>query len=686
MTEYGIDFSMSSDLRFLLFLLCIFAINLCFISTTKDYSSHLHPLDSLTSSELTQVQTIVKNAFCSSTSSSCHSLSFHYVGLHEPDKPIVLSFLQEQEEEEPTKIPHRQASVLARINHSNHEIIIDLTDSAVISNKIHDGHGYPLLNFAEQEAANKLPFTYGPFLASVKKRKLKLEETVCQSFTVGWFGEEKTKRVVTVMCYYLDGTVNLYMRPIEGITVTVDLDVMKITGYVDRSIVPVPKAEGTDYREVVNQGKPPLLNSTTENLTGPQQNVHPGFAIDGNVIRWANWRFHVAFDMRAGLIISHASINDIEKDEYRSVLYRGFISEVFVPYMDLTEEWYYRTYFDSGDFGFGLCATSLVPVKDCPANSVFFDGYYIVQDGTPAKTPNIICVFERNAGDVLWRHTETAIPGKVITEVRPEVNLVVRMVSTVGNYDYIVDWEFKQTGTIKVNIGMTGILEVRASSYTHKDQIKEDVYGTLLAENTIGVYHDHFLNFHLDLDVDGYANSFVKSRLKPTPVFDKSSPRRSYWTVVSETAKTESDARTNLCSSGAAELIVVNPNKRTRMGNYVGYRLRPGSVSSNLLSDDDFPESRAGFPKYNVWVTQYNKSEKWAAGLYTDQSRGDDNLTKWSLRNRDIENKDIVLWYTLGFHHVPYQEDFPVMPTLNSGFEIKPTNFFEHNPVLKVKP
>ncbi|GMN46671.1 hypothetical protein TIFTF001_015842 [Ficus carica] len=657
----------------------LFIFSIFFFSFSSISSQNLHPLDPLTPSEITLVQTIVRKEY---SSPSKYNLTFQYVGLDDPEKSSVLKW-QYSRSKTLVHPPPRQALVHARFDKQTIEIIVDLSTRSIVSKQVHRGHGFPMFTDEEQTMASELPFSFGPFKDSIiKKRGLNISEVVCSTLSTGWFGEVKrSDRVIKVQCFYLNGTTNLYLRPIEGITMVINLDDMKIADYQDRIRVPVPKAEGTDFQ--MSEQRPPFgprLNSVGIVTPGG-----PGFKVDGHTISWLNWAFHLGFDARVGPIISLASIYDSEKHKYRRVLYRGYVSELFVPYMDPTDEVYFRTFFDCGEDGFGQTAVSLEPLADCPSNAVFMDAYYAGQDGSPVKVSNAFCVFEQHAGNIMWRHTESGLPDQEVREVRADVSLIVRMVATVGNYDYILDWEFKPSGSIKIGVGLTGVLATKGSAYTHVDQIKEDVYGAFLAENTVAIHHDHFLNYYLDLDVDGEANSFVKTNLVTKRVTDHSSPRKSYWTVERETARTELDARIQVALK-PSELAVINPNKRTKVGNNIGYRLIPGSAASPLLVNDDYPQIRAAFTNYNVWVTPYNKSEKWAGGKYVSQSRGDDNLAVWTLRNRKIENKDIVLWYTIGFHHVPCQEEFPVMPTLSGGFELRPVNFFERNPVLKVIP
>jgi primary-amine oxidase len=42
------------------------------------------------------------------------------------------------------------------------------------------------------------------------------------------------------------------------------------------------------------------------------------------------------------------------------------------------------------------------------------------------------------------------------------------------------------------------------------------------------------------------------------------------------------------------------------------------------------------------------------------------------------------MWVTLGHHHVPRPEDWPIMPVARLGFMLKPHGFFDRNPSLDV--
>ncbi|XP_045787831.1 primary amine oxidase 1 [Trifolium pratense] len=624
-----------------------------------------HPLDPLSPTEINKTRHIIQQSYLG----AIPNITYHFVDVEEPNKNNVLKWLSSTTKQKPI-IP-RQAKVVVRAKDETHELVVDITKGSIVSDKIYKGDGYPPFTFNELFQASKLPLKYSKFKESITKRALNLSQVSCVPFTIGWYGEKITRRALKVSCFYRGKSVNIWARPIEGITLLIDVDLMKITMYNDRYRVPMPKAEGTNFQSSSKNGK----IFATCNIS----NI--GFTIKDHEVKWANWAFHVGFNARAGMIISTASIFDDKKQKFRRVMYRGHVSETFVPYMDPTNEWYFRTFMDVGEFGFGRSADSLQPKVDCPSNAVYMDGFMAGPNGEVQQVPRAICIFERHSGNVAWRHMEINNPTKLIRDGEADITLVVRMIATVGNYDYVLDWEFLKSGSIKVGVALTGVLEMKAVPYTHKNQIQERVFGTLVTENTIANFHDHLVTYYLDLDIDDNANSFINAKVQKVKANGFGTPRKSYWTVVKEAAKSEAEARIRL-GLEPAELLIVNPNKMTRLGNQVGYRLISGQPIISLLSDDDYPQKRASYTKYQVWVTPYNKSERWAGGFYADRSRGEDGLAIWSQRNREIENRDIVVWHTIGIHHVPYQEDFPVMPTVQGGFELRPANFFESNPLL----
>jgi len=622
-----------------------------------------HPLDSLTASEYWVVYEALK-----SSGHISKDARFPFIELREPPKAEVLAW-------KPDQPFRREALAVIQQDRKTYEAIVDVATHKEISWKEIQGAqsnllGSEIIGVTEGVKANS------EWQAAMKRRGITDYATIlCAGVSVGYFGtpEEQGRRLQRITCYDQRGVWESWGRPIEGILVVWDADEKKVLRVVDTGVAPVPQAPANFDEASVG-----LLRDVPTPITMAQPRG-PSFRLDGQNVSWQKWSFHFRIDRRVGLIVSNVKYAD--GDKLRSILYEGALSEMFVPYMDPDETWYSRTYFDAGEFADGF-STSLEPGSDCPDNSVYFDQIYANDQGLPARIPRAACLFEQASGDFLWRHSGFSN----LVESRPARDLVLRTIGTFGNYDYDIDWVFHQDGSIKVRVGATGIDEVKAVVSRTADGDggeRADEYGRFVAENTIGVDHDHFFCFRLDFDLDGTANSFVRDRLS-TKLLPPPSLRRSLWVATPEIAKTEQQGKLQMHMTEPEMWRVINPNVKGPFGYPVGYEIMPGDNAMSLLSADDYPQLRAGFTNYQLWVTPYRDDERYAAGAYPNQSKGGDGLPAWTKANRSIENTDIVLWYTMGFHHVPHSEDWPVMPTVWHEFELRPYNFFSRNAALDV--
>jgi primary-amine oxidase len=457
----------------------------------------------------------------------------------------------------------------------------------------------------------------------------------------------------------------------------------KVLRVVDEGAVQVPTVNA-DYDEAaIGPLNPP---STPITMAQP---LGPGFTIDGHLVTWQNWRFHVRPDQRVGLIISLVRYRDGERE--RPVLYQGSLSEIFVPYMDPSASWYARNFLDAGEYVAGGLGKPLESGIDCPENAVFLDNIVVQDNGRPGTVPRAVCLFERYAGDMVWRHLDWwGLEG------RPKRDLVVRMAAVLGNYDYIFDWVFQQDGAIRVVVGATGINEVKMVAEANAtvaaksngtgegntwNHTAPDAYGRFVDRNIVAVNHDHYFNFRLDLDVDGAVNRFHKDQLT-TVTLPKDHPRRSLWVVQGAVLQREGEAKLNVDMHRPALWRVTSSSATNKNGYPTSYQLAPGMSIETLLTPDDYPRRRASFIDHHLWVTPYQSAERFAAGDYPTLSKPGEGLPKWTAANRSIANTDIVLWYTLGMHHVARAEDWPVMPVAWNSFELRPFDFFDRNPAL----
>lgn len=644
------------------------------IKQTAKIKEAYHPLDPLTPKEIKAVVNVIKEA-----GKYKDTLRFTEITLKLPEKKKVWEW--EYDKEKKDNAFTRKAEFIALNGKQVIEGEVNISSKKLVSWNEMDGvQGMVIMDdFATVQGAIEASEDYAKAL---KKRGIDdPKKVVATPLTVGYFdGEDKLehdKRLLKIVSYLDTGDGNFWAHPIENLVAVVDLEKKAVIKVEDDGVIPIPMQlnayDGRDYEK--KSDVKPL------NITEPEGK---NYEIKGNTISWQNWDFHLRLDTRVGPVLSTVTYDDHGKK--RKIMYEGSLGGMIVPYGDPDVGWYFKSYLDAGEYGMGTLTAPLELGADVPENAVLLDATIADNSGNPYVIKNAIAVFEQYAGPE-YKHADLAT-FKEENQSRERRELVVRWVSTIGNYDYIFDWKLSQNGIINIDVGASGIEAVKGvkSKTMHDKTAKEDTkYGTLLDNNIVGTTHQHIYNFRLDLDVDGESNSLMEINPK-VEKNQEGGPRKSVMVTEEKTVKTEQESIQKFDSSTIR--LFSNLNKENKVGNPVSYQIIPFAGGTHpiakgaLFSDDDWLFKRVNFMDKQLWVTNYDPDERYPEGKYPNRSKTDTGLGQYSADNGSIDNTDNVVWMTTGATHVARAEEWPMMPTEWVHAMLKPWNFFDRTPTL----
>lgn len=637
---------------------------LIFGKTFAQSPSISHPLDPLTENEIKMAVTVVKK-----DKSLTEFARFPNISLQEPDKQTVLNFKKGD-------AIVRQAFLVIlepRLN-KTYEAIVDTKASKILSWQ-EVSTGQPPLLDEEYEILDQLAKADLRWQEAMKKRGITdLENVIVDGWATGMTSEKEQasgKRLICGITYYKGkDRNNYYGAPIEGLSVTVDLNNRQVFEVRDTGIVPFSKAN-FDYDEKtlspLQKAPKPLRIQQPQGTT---------FQIKGNEVSWQNWKFRYLMHPREGLVLYLVTYNDNGKD--RMILYRAGLSEMLVPYSNTSREWAVRSAFDVGEYRFGWLSTPLDKGNDVPENTVLLNALFADDNGEPYIGKNLIGIYEKDAG-ILWRHydfnTETF-------EGRRARQLVVNTVAAIGNYDYGINWIFHEDGTLEQRSDLTGIMLAKATPALTNSHDHGDQFGTLVAANVEAINHQHFLNFRLDFDVDGVKNSVTE--MKVSTLSPEKNPFGNAFTMSARNLRQESEAIRDVNLAESRAWMVMNENQKNSLGMPTSYMLMPSANSIYYPNFQADSRQRGEFATHHFWATHYKANELYAAGDYPNQGKKGRGLPQYTADNESLDNEDLVVWYTYGVTHIPRPEEWPIMTVHPAGFKIMSWGFFDQNPVLNV--
>ncbi|MBA3488454.1 MAG: primary-amine oxidase [Longispora sp.] len=622
-------------------------------------SSGPHPLDPLNADEFQQVTAILRR--------ECEvggTWRYASIELHEPAKEALAG----------TDLIPREAHVICwnRESGQTHRAIVSLTDDAVLSWE-HVPDVQPILTVDEWHECEDMLLEHPRLIEALARRGIaELDQIVTDIWGFGGAlvaEEYRGLRVCWVDLWHRETPEgNAYAHLLQGLHPIVNLNTMELLDLEDVNPGPAPVIRG-EYR--------PEVTGLPQREIAPLEITQPhgvSFNLDGNLLTWQNWQMRVGFNYREGLVLHTVGYKD--GDRVRPIAHRMSFAEMVVPYRDSNPDHYRRTAFDIGEWGLGFMTTSLQLGCDCLGEITYLDAVLHDTQGNPYAIPDAICIHEEDNA-ILWKHVDHELGA----EVRRARRLVVSCHVTVANYEYLIYWRFYQDGNIECEVRATGLMVTSSIP----DGQERPVHGTIVDNRTYAPFHQHFIVARLDMEVDGRDNTVYASDSEASPI-GEDNPHGLGLIVRNTPLRVESEGKQDYDWHTQRSWKIVNDNVRNSHGTPVAYKLVPGACFPALMDPSSPVFKRAEVIGHTLWVTPYERNERWPSGEFPHLSVHDTGLPVWTRHNRSIENTNVVLWYVFGLHHITRPEEWPIMPVDTVAFWLKPFGFFDRNPTLDVAP
>ncbi|KAJ3558405.1 hypothetical protein NP233_g11516 [Leucocoprinus birnbaumii] len=676
-----------------------------------------HPLDPLTPDELTAATYAVRQYVATKT--PIKAVKFILCNLLPPPKRAVLAHLGIPLEpgakpEEPVPIIRKaEVDLLDVVTGQSHNVVVALKEGQWEVEKITQlPEGVqPQISVQELIECEKIVKSSKLVQDLAAEVGITPDQIFCDGWSIGYDARfPKSRRIQQALVFArFSQHDNLYAHPMDFIPV-IDANTGEVlhidfpptyqktaAGKTELSVATTepPSLQASVAQASARERIPPpkrafdflpdLMEKTEEGGFTLRDDVKPlhivqpegvSFKMDGNVLEWQNWKMHIAFGHREGVVLSTITYND--HGEIRPLFYQLGLAEMVVPYGAPEHPHPRKFAFDSGEYGIGMMANNLSLGCDCP-------GCFAAHDGSAVVIDNVICIHEEDAG-VLWKHTDYRPGGRSRTVRRRR--LVISMVCTLANYEYIWNWHFYQDGTIEIEIRLTGVLQVYVGADNEPNQ-----HGTTVAPNVNAHYHQHIFCYRVDPMVDGLKNTVIESDVLPIEAPTGSKENFAGNGFYSSETRLTSEGGRPYDINKERRWRIVNPQRRHySSGKEVGYTIGlKGGVAPTLAKDDSWIMKRAPFLRNTLWVCRDVEGEKgservYPGGRYMPQTRDTpaDSIGNWVKEGQATEGEDIIVYFNIGTTHVPRPEDWPVMPVEHVVATLKPVSFFKVNPSMDV--